>query len=54
MLVIDASVAVDLCLAPNGFDELAGEDLIAPSVIHAEALSTELKPKPPSSSEAET
>jgi predicted nucleic acid-binding protein len=40
MLVIDASVAVDLCLAPNGFDELAGEELVAPSLIRAETLSS--------------
>lgn len=40
MLVIDASVAVDLCLSRNGFDELADEDLIAPTLIFAETLST--------------
>ncbi len=40
MLVIDASVAVDLCLSPNGFDELASEDLVAPALIGAETLST--------------
>jgi len=40
MLVIDASVAVDLCISPNGFDELAGDDLVAPPLIGAETLST--------------
>jgi predicted nucleic acid-binding protein len=40
MLVIDASAAVDLCLSPDGFNELAGEDLVAPSLIHFEVLST--------------
>lgn len=39
MLVIDASTAVDLCLAPDGFDPLAGEDLIAPPLIRSETLS---------------
>lgn len=39
MLAIDASADVDLCLSPNGFDELAGEDLIAPQLIRSESLS---------------
>jgi predicted nucleic acid-binding protein len=40
MLAIDASVAVDLCLSANGFEELAGHDLIAPPLIYSETLST--------------
>ncbi|MHB1571524.1 MAG: PIN domain-containing protein [Solirubrobacteraceae bacterium] len=40
MLVIDASVAVDLCLAPNGFAELREQDLFAPPLIYAESLSS--------------
>jgi len=39
MLVIDASTAVDLCLAPDGFDRLAGEELAAPPLILSETLS---------------
>lgn len=39
MLAIDASVAVDLCLSPTGFDGLSGEDLVAPSLIRSESLS---------------
>ena len=39
MLVIDASAAVDLCLSPNGFDALSGEELFAPPLILSESLS---------------
>ncbi|HEV2790122.1 MAG TPA: type II toxin-antitoxin system VapC family toxin [Solirubrobacterales bacterium] len=39
MLVIDASTAVDLCLASHGFAPLAGEDLLAPPLILSETLS---------------
>jgi predicted nucleic acid-binding protein len=39
MLVIDASTAVDLCLAPDGFERLAGEELVAPPLILSETLS---------------
>lgn len=39
MLVIDASTAVDLCLAPDGFAPLEGEDLLAPALILSETLS---------------
>jgi predicted nucleic acid-binding protein len=39
VLVIDASAAVDLCLAPDGFDDLSGEDLLAPPLILSESLS---------------
>lgn len=39
MLVIDASTAVDLCLAPDGFGTLSEEDLIAPPLILSETLS---------------
>ena len=39
MLVIDASTAIDLCLAPDGFDPFSGEDLIAPPLILSETLS---------------
>lgn len=39
MLVIDASTAVDLCLAPDGFGVLPEEDLIAPPLILSETLS---------------
>ncbi|HVD39964.1 MAG TPA: type II toxin-antitoxin system VapC family toxin [Solirubrobacterales bacterium] len=39
MLVIDASTAVDLCLAPDGFATLHEEDLIAPPLILSEVLS---------------
>lgn len=39
MLVIDASTAVDLCLAPDGFGPLADEDLAAPPLILSETLS---------------
>ena len=39
MLVIDASTAVDLCLAPDGFARLEGEDLLAPTLILSETLS---------------
>ncbi len=39
MLVIDASTAVDLCLSPDGFDTLSGEDLLAPPLILSESLS---------------
>ncbi len=36
MLVIDASTAIDLCLAPDGFAALSEEDLIAPPLILSE------------------
>lgn len=39
MLVIDASTAVDLCLAPEGFAPLSTEELIAPPLILSETLS---------------
>jgi predicted nucleic acid-binding protein len=39
VLVIDASTAVDLCLSRNGFEELSGEDLVAPPLILSESLS---------------
>jgi predicted nucleic acid-binding protein len=39
VLVIDASAAVDLCLSPNGFAALSGEDLLAPPLILSESLS---------------
>lgn len=39
MLVIDASAAVDLCLGPNGFEDLQDEDLVAPPLILSESLS---------------
>ena len=39
MLAIDASVAVDLCVAEGGFDNLAGHDLVAPPLLQSEALS---------------
>jgi len=39
VLVIDASTAIDLCLAPNGFAPLKDEDLLAPSLILSETLS---------------
>ena len=39
VLVIDASAAVDLCLSPSGFEELGGEDLLAPQLILSESLS---------------
>jgi len=39
MLVIDASTAIDLCLAPDGFAVLSEEDLVAPPLILSETLS---------------
>jgi predicted nucleic acid-binding protein len=39
MLVIDASTAIDLCLAPDGFATLSEKDLIAPPLILSETLS---------------
>jgi predicted nucleic acid-binding protein len=39
VLVVDASAAVDLCLSPDGFEELANEDLVAPPLILSESLS---------------
>lgn len=36
---MDASTAVDLCLSPDGFDTLSGEDLLAPPLILSESLS---------------
>jgi predicted nucleic acid-binding protein len=39
MLVIDASTAVDLCLAHEGFAPLSEDDLIAPPLILSEVLS---------------
>jgi predicted nucleic acid-binding protein len=39
VLVVDASVAVDLCLSSSGFEELAGVDLVAPPLILSESLS---------------
>jgi predicted nucleic acid-binding protein len=38
VLVIDASAAVDLCLSPDGFDPLAGDELLAPPLILSESL----------------
>jgi predicted nucleic acid-binding protein len=44
VLAIDASVAVDLCVAEGGFDNLEEHDLVAPplSVLHQLAWRTEL------------
>lgn len=39
MLVIDASTAIDLCLAPDGFAALSEKDLVAPPLILSETLS---------------
>lgn len=39
MLVIDASTAIDLCLAPDGFATLSGKNLVAPPLILSETLS---------------
>jgi predicted nucleic acid-binding protein len=39
MLVIDASTAVDLCLAPDGFGPVSGDELLAPPLILSESLS---------------
>lgn len=39
MLVIDASTAIDLCLAPDGFVILSENDLVAPPLILSEMLS---------------
>lgn len=39
MLVIDASTAIDLCLAPDGFATLSEKDLVAPPLILSETLS---------------
>jgi predicted nucleic acid-binding protein len=39
VLAIDASVAVDLCVAEGGFDNLARHDLVAPPLLQSEALS---------------
>jgi predicted nucleic acid-binding protein len=39
MLVIDASTAVDLCLAQDGFSPLADGDLVATPLILSETLS---------------
>jgi predicted nucleic acid-binding protein len=39
VLVIDASTAVDLCLASDGFSPLVDADLIAPPLILSETLS---------------
>ena len=39
MLVIDASTAVDLCLAQDGFATLSDRDLVAPPLILSEMLS---------------
>jgi predicted nucleic acid-binding protein len=38
VLVIDASTAVDLCVADSGFDALSDEDLVAPPLILSESL----------------
>lgn len=38
MVVIDASIAVDLCLAADGFDPLGDEELVAPPLILSESL----------------
>lgn len=39
MLVIDASTAVDLCLASDGFATFSEKDLVAPPLILSETLS---------------
>ena len=39
VLVIGTSTAVNLCLSPDGFDALSGEDLLAPPLILSESLS---------------
>jgi len=39
VVVIDASIAVDLCLAADGFAQLADEELVAPPLILSESLS---------------
>jgi predicted nucleic acid-binding protein len=38
VVVIDASIAVDLCLADEGFAPLASEELVAPPLILSESL----------------
>lgn len=38
-LVIDASAALDLCLADQGFDVLGSHDLVAPALLTSELLS---------------
>lgn len=38
-LVIDASAAVAACFVPDGFDELAGEQLVSPALMWFEAHS---------------
>jgi len=39
VVVIDASIAVDLCLAAEGFAPLESEELVAPPLILSESLS---------------
>lgn len=39
MVVIDASIVVDLCLSSDGFAPLASEELLAPPLILSESLS---------------
>jgi predicted nucleic acid-binding protein len=38
LVVIDASIAVDLCLSTDGFAPLADEELVAPPLILSESL----------------
>ncbi|MGH2445855.1 MAG: type II toxin-antitoxin system VapC family toxin [Candidatus Limnocylindria bacterium] len=40
MLVIDASVALSAALTRDGFDRIAGHDLVAPPLMWSEAVST--------------
>lgn len=39
MLVVDASVVVDMCVSEVGFDALADDDLVAPPLVRPETLS---------------
>jgi predicted nucleic acid-binding protein len=39
-LVLDASVALDVCLATQGFAVLSGHDLVAPPMLPSEVLSS--------------
>jgi predicted nucleic acid-binding protein len=39
VLVVDASVVVDMCVSEVGFDALADDDLVAPPLVRPETLS---------------
>lgn len=39
MLVVDASAVLGACVAPDGFDELGEQELVAPALMWSEALS---------------